>query len=130
MVAAGPGAAASKGEAMAWDIIGSYLGKKAVDKMPMLVARRVAPPQKVRTQVEIDSWRECPVTITLGGAVPTLDLTFRIDNRSHVDLTLDRLLIEFWATQPILYEAVMHRYWIGKQGHREDIRFRKTLDPY
>src|SRR5579871_6064993 len=91
--------------------------KKMIDYGPKWLARRLFKPE----EVVVDLRRECPIKVYQCAHIPGIDLAFSIDNRSHVDLTLDRLLFELWVGQPVLHSAILKRYPIAKHQRRDDV---------
>lgn len=96
-----------------------------LDKAPGWLARRVFHSD----QVVVNLRRERPVNSSFGSTVPRIEVAFSIDNRSHLDLVLDRLLFELWVGQPILNGAVWERHEILKHQGREDLYFWAPLVP-
>lgn len=117
-------------DTMGLDIVVSVLGHKVLENAPGWLARWLAPVEKVAGQVNIDLWRERPVAITFGSAVPMVEINFCIVNNSHVDLILDRLLIEFWASQPLFNAQVLDRFDLRKRTDNHRVYLRHYLGFY
>lgn len=110
---------------MGLDTVTSYFTEKAIDKSPGWFARRTFHPD----QVVVDLRRQRPVDISFGRTVPRIEVAFRIDNRSHVDLVLERLVFDLWVGQPILNGVVWQRHEVPKHQDREDVFFWAPLIP-
>jgi hypothetical protein len=91
-----------------------YAAGKMLDKLPGWVGRWFVSPERLAKLVEIDLHPNVSVDISYGGAIPRVDMCFRIDNRSSAPLVLDRLVFDLWVGQPILRGAVLARYDIPK----------------
>ena len=107
--------------------IASYLIGKVVDYLPSFILARLFPPKTIAQQVEIRLRSETPICITLEAEVPRIDLYFEITNLSHVDLVLDRLLIDFWFGQPTFQGAVLKHYAVPSRKSVNTIRYSQVL---
>jgi len=54
-----------------------------------------------------------PIQINLHQPSPDLQVWFRVDNRSELEVELDRLLVEVWYPHPVAEGAVLDRHSIG-----------------
>jgi excisionase family DNA binding protein len=68
-----------------------------------------------------------PIQIQLAGALPDIALWFKVDNRSTLEVELDRLLVEVWLGQPIVEGSVLHRATLGPNQWNEGVRFHQYL---
>jgi hypothetical protein len=109
------------------EMIASFIFERLLDIVPKWLARCFISSQKIANQIEIDLRRITPINISFGTDIPSLTLYFRISNLSHVDLVLDRLLINLWVGQPTLQGAILVRYDVPKRSSREDVYFNTQL---
>jgi hypothetical protein len=110
---------------MLLEAISSWVIEMGLSILPKMISRRLYPTQKIAEQIKIDL-RSNPIAISPGD-VPSVSLWFQISNMSPLNLVLDRLLIEFWVSQPTLYGKMLARYEIPKSSHRDDVYFRDSL---
>jgi len=75
----------------------------------------------------IDLRGNSPIQINLTGPMPDISLWFRADNRSSLEVELDRLLVEVWFGQPITEGAVLRRYALKPNSWDDSVRFHKYL---
>ena len=68
-----------------------------------------------------------PIHINLIGQLPEITLWFKADNRSALEVELDRLLVEVWFGQPVTEGAVLNRYALRPNSWDDSIRFHKYL---
>jgi len=80
------------------------------DILPVFLLRLFFPVSKVARRVKIDLRSENPIYPRLDAEVPRISLWFTIANLSHLNLVLDRLLLELWFGQPTLRGAILKRY--------------------
>ena len=104
-----------------------WLLDKIVSAIPGFFLRLFYSPNKVVNEVSIDLRGESPINPSLGSSVPHLDLYLEITNLSNLDLTLDRILIDLWFGQPVLYGAILRRYSIPARSKGTSIFFRSDL---
>ena len=72
---------------------------------------------------------QSPIQLQLAGPLPDITLWFKADNRSQLQVELDRLLVEVWMQQPLAEGAVLHRYIVKPNEWIDGIRFHKYLTP-
>jgi len=70
-----------------------------------------------------------PIQINLQPYTPEVRLWFRVDNRSALEVTLDRLLVEVWYPQPVAEGGVFDRYTIGPNQSIDTPMFHAFLPP-
>jgi hypothetical protein len=75
----------------------------------------------------IDLRGNSPIQIQLAGPLPDVSLWFKADNRSALEVELDRLLVEVWLGQPITEGAVLSRVTLAPNQWYEAIRFHQYL---
>jgi hypothetical protein len=68
-----------------------------------------------------------PINIQLVPPSPELRLWFRIDNRSDLEVELDRILVEVWYPQPVAAGAVLNRYTIPPNQFIDTPQFHSWL---
>ena len=68
-----------------------------------------------------------PIQINLAGPQPDISLWFKVDNRSSIEVELDRLLVEVWLGQPLAEGAVLNRHPLKPNTWDESIRFHQFL---
>ena len=68
-----------------------------------------------------------PIYIQLVGPSPDIRIWFRIDNRSDLQVELDRLLVEVWYPQPVVQGAVLHRYTISPNESFDEPNFHSWI---
>jgi hypothetical protein len=106
--------------------ISSWMIETGLSFLPGKISRRLYLPQKVAAQINIDLRGNEPIVISLGSEISTMSLWLKISNLSPFHLVLDRMLIDFRVSQPILYGLMLNRYDIPKKGHCE-VFFRDVL---
>lgn len=100
-----------------------YMLKLLLAKLPGWFIRYFYSPDKLATLIDIDLRSNGPININFGMDIPEIGLYFYIGNRSPFDLTLDRLLIDFWVGQPTFKGAILRRYVIPKSELINDVYF-------
>lgn len=75
----------------------------------------------------IDLRGNSPIQIQLAGSLPDIRLWFKADNRSSLEVELDRLLVEVWLGQPIAEGAMLNRVMLGPNQWNETIMFHQYL---
>lgn len=100
-----------------------YVLKLLLTKLPGWFIHYFYTPDKVATLIDIDLRSNSPINISFGMDIPEISLYFHIYNRSPFDLTLDRLLIDFWVGQPTFKGAILRRYVIPKGESINNIYF-------
>lgn len=75
----------------------------------------------------IDLRSTSPIQINLTGMMSEISVWFKADNRSEIEVELDRLLVEVWIGQPIVEGAVLHRHLLKPNSWDDSIRFHKYL---
>lgn len=75
----------------------------------------------------IDLRSMSPIQINLIGPLPEITLWFKADNRSALEVELDRLLVEVWFGQPITEGAVLHRHALRPNSWDDSIHFHEYL---
>lgn len=104
----------------------SYLLGKTADRVPSFILSRLLPPKKVAKDIVVDLRRDNPISLNLSDA-PQIDLWFEIINQSDLKLTLDRLLINVWFSQPVLEGSILTRYDVPARKSVKDIRYWQSL---
>jgi excisionase family DNA binding protein len=79
------------------------------------------------TRLFIDLRGNSPIQINLTGPEPDISLWFKADNRSSMEVELDRLLVEVWLGQPFVEGAVLNRYTLRPNAWDDSIRFHQYL---
>jgi len=87
------------------------------------------PPATVESEIDLDLRRQGPAQVR-GGEVPTCDLYFEITNRSQIDVTLDRLMVEVWFGQPTFRGALLSRKLIRRRSTFGDLWLWTPLSSY
>jgi len=70
-----------------------------------------------------------PIQISLHPHSPDLRLWFRIDNRSELEVELDRVVVEVWYPQPVAEGAILDRYAVGPNQQIDTVQFHAWLLP-
>lgn len=78
-------------------------------------------------RIFIDLRSMSPIQINLTGQTPDVSLWFKADNRSDIEVELDRLLVEVWIGQPVIEGAVLHRHGLRPNSWDDTIRFHEYL---
>lgn len=103
--------------------IASFIIGKVADILPTFLLRLIFPVSKVARQVTIDLQGEDPISPMLNADIPRIDLRLKITNLSHLNLVLDRLLIDLWFGQPTLRGALLNRYRLAAASFIDNIHF-------
>ncbi|SRR5713226_1200433 len=96
-------------------------------RLPAFLVRSVTDPEKVLKRVEIRLREETPIYVSLGAAVPMVDIYFEIANHSTLDLVLDRMLVEVWFGQPTFNGAILRRHPVPAEATVKSVYFRHML---
>lgn len=83
--------------------------------------------QAIAHRLHIDLRGSGAVEIQLSGQSPQISLWFKVDNRSAIEVELDRMLVEVWFGQPVVEGAVLDRYLLPPNQWDETVRFHKLL---
>jgi excisionase family DNA binding protein len=75
----------------------------------------------------IDLRGNSPIQINLTGNLPDISLWFKADNRSSLEVELDRLLVEVWLGQPFAEGAVLHRHVLRPNSWDDSVWFHQFL---
>jgi len=101
--------------------------------LPSVLLTWLYPPSKVERKVTIDFRPSDPIRVATTAALDStrpqniwLELYLRIQNDSHIDVTLDRVVVEFCVGQPLVLGAVLHRNKI-KPHKSQDVFFKTPL---
>jgi hypothetical protein len=105
-----------------FETIGSFLVERLYNVLPRWLDRRMLPLARVQGDILINLRRENGLYVQ-GGEVPSVSVTFEVDNRSPIDITLDRLLLEVWFGQPTFRGAILNRYDIPRRTKNEQVFF-------
>lgn len=100
---------------------GYFLGK-IIDLIPGFLLRIVLSPEKVARKLTIDLWRNFPMRVSLAGSVPSIEIWFTTTNFNYIDVSLDRLLVELWLTQPLTDVVLLARQDIPRLSSVSEIR--------
>ena len=112
---------------MLFETIGSFLVERLYHFLPRWLERRMLPPARVQSEIDVDLRRQSPVNVS-GGEVPTINLWFEVTNQSQIDITLDRLLLEVWFGQPTFRGAILGRIDIARRSSAKELYFWTSLD--
>jgi hypothetical protein len=82
---------------------------------------------QVAPQVKVKLRGKNPITLTLESQNPHVEMYFEITNLSDLQLTLDRLIIKVWFTQPTFVGAILERYKIPPREIVSDIYYWQAL---
>jgi hypothetical protein len=107
----------------------SYLVGKVADRIPAFILSRLLPPAKVARQIRVNLRGNNPVTLDLDGENPQAGLWLEVTNLSNLKLTLDRLLVEVWFSQPTFEGVISKRYVVPPREVVTDIHYRQSLTP-
>ena len=66
-------------------------------------------------------------SLELDRPVPLMRLWFTVDNRSRMDVELDRTILEVWVGQPMLHGSILTRAAIKSREKFEDLAFEAEL---
>jgi hypothetical protein len=78
-------------------------------------------------RLQLDLRPMSPIQIHLLPPSPELRLWFRVDNRSDLEVELDRILVEVWYPQPIAEGAVLHRHTVPPNQFIDTPQFHSWL---
>ena len=70
-----------------------------------------------------------PIQINLHPYSPEIRLWFRVDNRSDVQVELDRVLVEVWYPQPVAEGPILDRYSLLPNQQIDVLQFHAWLPP-
>ncbi|HZG52740.1 MAG TPA: hypothetical protein VEZ40_11445 [Pyrinomonadaceae bacterium] len=105
----------------------SYLAGKMADRLPSFMLSRLLSPKKVAQQVRVNLRGVNPIRLDLNAVNPQIALWFEITNLSNLKLTLDRLLIDVWFSQPIFKDYILERYEVPPREIITDIYYWQNL---
>lgn len=97
-------------------LVGRSLGPGRPDERDALQSRLV-----------VDLRPQSPIQIQLAYPPHDIRLWFRVDNRSNVEVELDRLLVEVWYPQPVAEGSILHRHTIGPNQLVDTLMFHAFL---
>lgn len=83
--------------------------------------------QAIANRLYVDLRGNSPIQIQLAGQSPDVRLWFRADNRTAVEVELDRMLVEVWFGQPVVEGWVLHRYLLSPNQWNETVMFHQFL---
>lgn len=99
----------------------SFLGR---ERAPGRLDRR----REVEGRLRVDLRSRAPIHIDATAlGVPSVRLWFLVDNRSDIDVELDRLVVDVWYGQPIAYGSYLHRQTISAGELVETVMFQAYL---
>lgn len=107
----------------------SYLVGKVADRTPSFILSRLLPPAKVARQIRVNLRGNNAITLDLDGENPQAGLWLEVTNLSNLKLTLDRLLIEVWFSQPAFEGVISRRHVVPPREVVTDIHYRQSLTP-
>lgn len=87
-----------------------------MDWLPGWLVRRFIPRSSVARQVKLLPRAKTPVNFSLNEPTPTVFASFQVENHSGIDLTLDRVVTEVWAGQPVAYGVMAYRTRVPKHS--------------
>ncbi|HZH91915.1 MAG TPA: hypothetical protein VEX70_15025 [Pyrinomonadaceae bacterium] len=105
----------------------SYLAGKMADRLPSFILSRLLSAKKVAQEVRVNLRGVNPICLDLDAENPHIDLWFEITNLSNLKLTLDRLLIDVWFSQPTLKDYMLKRYEVPPREIITDIHYWQNL---
>lgn len=109
------------------EIISWVFGKTA-DRIPSFILSRLYPSEKVAKQIRLNLRGDNPISLYLGAESPQVDMYFEITNLSNLKLTLDRLIIKVWFSQPTFEGFILERYKIPSREIVNNIHYRQSLN--
>jgi hypothetical protein len=104
-----------------------WLLDKLLSITPDLLIRLFYRPKRIAAQVKVHLRGEKPINPSLYSSVPYIDICLEITNLSNFDLVLDRMLIDFWAGQPVLFGAILKPTKIAPRSTGQQVFFRSYL---
>jgi hypothetical protein len=104
------------------------MSKGVTEKVPSFLLRAFIKPSVVASKVRIELRGETPISLSLNAEVPHLDVFFEITNLSQIDLTLDRMLVEFWFGQPTFSNVVLRKVFDTSWGNHQKHLLASNLD--
>jgi hypothetical protein len=108
-----------------WELLTSFLLEIALKVLPSFIVRRLLPKHVLISELEID-FKTKPV-LELNRPVPLMRLWFVVDNRSRIDVVLDRALLEVWVGQPLLHGAILRRTTVESREKSDDLAFEAEM---
>jgi hypothetical protein len=72
---------------------------------------------------------EHPLVVDLDSVVPSVSIWLEINSHSDVDAVLDRIVVDFWAGQPVLTGVMAHRHRVARHSTVENVYFCGQLTP-
>lgn len=112
---------------MSLKAVGMTLGQMAVRWLPRFLLKRLVPTDSLIEEVDIDLRSTNPINFALSKKVPELSVWLRITNRSLLEISLDRILMEIWVGQPLLWGGVFEPKTLEPRSTIEDVYFRSKL---
>ena len=94
--------------------------------LPLFLRKWLFPIAKVRQQIDIELVSVTP-TARWFQPNPCIEMSFKIVNRSHLSIVLDRLYVEIWSGQPLCHAWMLKRYEIAAGGVKKDICHKQYL---
>ena len=112
---------------MAITEIGFYFLEKGLERTPKFILSRLLPAEKLKGKIDIDLRAENPIDINTAKMVPSIALWFEVVNRSSLNLTLEKVLLEVWLGQPTFAGAILQSIVVPRAERVKDIRFWQDL---
>lgn len=85
--------------------------------------------QALESRLKVELRPMSPISINLHPYSPEIRLWFRVDNRSDVQVELDRVVVEVWYPQPVAEGAILDRYLVLPNQQIDVVMFHAWLAP-
>jgi len=85
--------------------------------------------QALEARLRVELRPMSPIQISLHLYNPEIQLWFRVDNRSDIQVELDRLLVDVWYPHPVAVGAILDRYTVGPNQSIDTPNFHAWLTP-
>jgi excisionase family DNA binding protein len=85
--------------------------------------------QALESRLRVELRPMSPISINLHPYSPEIRLWFRVDNRSDVQVELDRTIVEVWYPQPVAEGAILDRYLVLPNQQIDTLMFHAWLSP-
>ena len=112
---------------MAINEIAVYFLEKGLERTPKFVLSRLLPADKLKGLIDVDLRADNPISVNTAATVPNISLWFEVVNRSSLNLTLEKILLEVWFGQPTFEGAILRPLVIPRSERAKNIRFWQDL---
>lgn len=98
-----------------------------VSLFPTAIAKLLMRAECVPDDLEVDLRSNRGFVLSLGSAIPEVDIWLRITNKNPINVTVDRILYDVWMGGPVVDGTLLHRYELSARQTLQDIRLHSKL---